>query len=117
MTSESCFTKSRSSLSDESAIIRKTRTSQPLGICVAVSVSVMTNAEERKPLRQPRVRASRKLSEAGSIPAATSIVRDQRKNSGQRETTVTSASGGGGSLPCIDAGTERECNSRQLTPG
>lgn len=74
----------------------------------AISESVITNVADRKPFSQPRSRASRKLSASASSPAATNIVRAQRKNSGQRETIATNASGDGRVCPRIDSTTEAE---------
>src|SRR5215813_8535823 len=96
------------SCKDEAAVNLKILTSQPSGIRGAISESVITNAAERSPFSQPRSRASRKLRASASRPAATNIVRAQRKNSGQRETIATSESGEGRFCPRIDSTTDAE---------
>src|SRR6185437_10488372 len=90
-----CSTYERSSAIEESEMTRKTRTSLPVGRLRAVSESVITSVAERSPFLQPRSRVSRKLSESGSSPAAISTVREERRNSGQWETTTVIASGEG----------------------
>src|SRR6185369_9443976 len=99
---------SRISFKDDCASTRNTLTSQPAGMRGAISESVITNVAERKPLSQPRSRASRKLNASLSSPAATSIVRAHFKNSDQRDTIATSASAGGRVCPFIDSTTEAE---------
>src|SRR5882762_1905823 len=103
-------TYARSSVSESSEIIRKTRAVTPEGSLLAVSDSVITNDVERRPFSQPRSRASRKLNASASSPAATRIARAQRRKSGQLEMMAISAFADGALSPCNDSATERARN-------